>query len=343
MRKNADGHEAIRIDGKGFHSTPAGVHLAACGGRGPGLALEIGAIFSRDFRPVQIQRYHFLRREPDTDRRMRTINSGINQGIELEFSSQFLFGELLHANYFVAIDLGADRLEFQRQTALQQEPDAAHATVVAAGDLRQLLVSFASPAIQCDLDGEGWKLTQIIRNSFIDQCPVGEQGDQETFLLGAGVDLEKILARKNLSSGEQDPHGAHSRKLVENRRIFFRGQLAIPGLQVAHSKIVVAMLAFERTAPGDFDGDVDRNSRLGEALVHSQTEFRITGRLYHAAWDSESCTSPADCISARKVSTSCWIWPPSSSNSCLTSSTISSWLRRCCNASQIMLPTSFRL
>src|SRR5579864_4023849 len=344
VRKNTDGHQAIRINCARLHSSAAGVHLAAGGSRSSRFAFEVGAILGSHLRPMQIQCYHLFCGEPDTDRRMRTINSRINQRIELEFNSEFLFGELLHPDYFVTIDLGANGLELQRQPALQQEADSPHAAVVAAGHLSQLLVGLASLAIKRDLDSEGRKLAQIIGNSFVDQGPVGEERDQEALLLGAGVNLKKVFARENLAAGEQDPHRAHGRKFVENGGVFFLGQLAVSGRHVGHREIVVAVLALQRAAPGDFDGNLDRNSRLGEALVHSETEFRICGRFYHAASDSDSnSTSPADCISARNVSTSPLIWSPSSSNSCLSSSTISSWLRRCCNASQIMLPTSFKL
>ncbi len=99
------------------------------------------------------------------------------------------------------VDLRSHRLQFERKPAIQQQPDSPHASVVAPRHLRERFVSLFGPPVEGDFDLEWWELAQVVGDLFVDQDSVGEQGDQESFLLCEGVNFQKIFARENLAAG----------------------------------------------------------------------------------------------------------------------------------------------
>ena len=78
-----------------------------------------------DLRPVHVQCHNFFRRKPHPERRLGTVDSRINKGIEFEFDSEFLVGEFAHADDFVLVDAGGHGFQFQRQSAIQQQTNSA--------------------------------------------------------------------------------------------------------------------------------------------------------------------------------------------------------------------------
>ena len=119
------------------------------------LVLHVVAVLGGDVGPVQIERHYFFRRKPHRQRGLGAIDARIDERIEFEFDAEFLLGEFFHAADFVLVDGGADCLQLQRQPALPQQADSAHAAVETAGHCGQGLVGFFGAAVEGDLDAEG--------------------------------------------------------------------------------------------------------------------------------------------------------------------------------------------
>ena len=178
------------------------------------------------------------------------------------------------------IDTGCHSLQLQRKISLLEQPNPPQAPVIRSRNHRQSFVCLPRAAIQSNFDGEGRPLHQIVGDLFINEGAVGEQGNQESFFLGVGVDIEKIFAGENFAAGVEQPESAHLDQFVEHLEMFFRGHFAAAGFLVAHGEIVVAVLAFERAAAGDFDGNLHGHSLAQLLLVQVCAECSVT-QLFH--------------------------------------------------------------
>src|SRR6266550_3295201 len=182
--------------------------------------------------------------------------------------------------------------------------DPTQAAFVTSRQLRQCFVCLLRPPVERNLDRERRELAQVVRDPFIDQNSIGEKRDQKTFALGKGVDLEKVLPREDFAASEQQPNDSHVSKFGEDCKIFFFGQLLITSPHITHCKIVVTVLATQRTASGDLNRNFNRDTFIAEMLVHSETEFVIRSCVHDDAPTPTSVTRPTDSISARNASTS---------------------------------------
>ena len=132
------------------------------------------------------------------------------------------------------IDTRRNRLQLQRQASFLQQVDASQAAVVRTRDHRERFVCLSRAAVERDLDREWRPLREVIRNPLVDDRTVGEQRDQKSFFLGVGVDLEEVFARKNFTSGVEEPDSTHLYQFVEHAKVLFFGHLAPPGIEIVH-------------------------------------------------------------------------------------------------------------
>src|SRR5947209_18212002 len=138
--------------------------------------------------------------------------------------------------------------------AFFQKPDPAQAAIIRSCYSSKCLVGLAGASIQRDLDGKRRPLGEVVGNLLSDNRAIREERNKESLLLCVGVDLQKILASKDFTARVENPETTHLRQLIEQVKMFFLRQLAPPGIQVSHWKIVVAVQALQRTAAGHFNG-----------------------------------------------------------------------------------------
>ena len=138
VRKNANRHLALRIDGTSVLPATAGVFFGALRPNRAGyfffghlqkLRLTNGI--------AKIERDDLFWGQTNGERALRTVGAGIHERIELEFGAKFVLGEALHFMDFVKIDSGGDGLQLERETAFRKQLNTFHATVERAGNLRQ--------------------------------------------------------------------------------------------------------------------------------------------------------------------------------------------------------------
>ena len=110
MREHADAHVPIGVNCKTLQAAATGVHGAWVSGRLFDFVRQRLTVLIRNLRPVHIERNHILRREPYSQRGLRTVDPRAHQRVKHEFDSQFLLGELLHGSHFVPVDLGSNGL-----------------------------------------------------------------------------------------------------------------------------------------------------------------------------------------------------------------------------------------
>jgi hypothetical protein len=118
-------------------------------------------------------------------------------------------------------------------------------------------------------------LGEVIRYGRRDECSVGKEGDEKPFLLGIGIDLEKIPAGKNFPPGVEKPQAARLRDFVNNLTVFLEGEFALKGLLFVQRKVVIAVNAGQVTARGQFNGSADGGPLRQNPPVKFQTPVFI--------------------------------------------------------------------
>src|SRR5712691_304953 len=105
----------------------------------------------------------------------------------------------------------------------------------------------------------------MIRDLFRDQRAIGKDRDQEAFLLGIGVDVQKIPPSQRLATRETDLHTAGLMDLIRDPKDLWRAQFlpkpvrCIEAVRVAHDAAQVA-------ATGQLPLAAQRESPPGEPL-----------------------------------------------------------------------------
>src|SRR4051812_23535921 len=217
--------------------------------------------------------------------------------------------------------------------------NASHATVKATRELRECFVGFFGAAVECDLDGKRRIFAQIIGDLLVDQNAIGKERYDEALLLRKRVDFEEIFARKDFAAGKQNPDHAHVRKFSQKLFVFLFGKLAVSRSKIAHRKIVVAVLAFKRTAPGYLERGFNRDALVAEVPVQPETEFAVRNCAHGHAASPTALINPAELISLRKSATSRPICCGSAANSSSSVETMSATFRGVCTHCQIALAT----
>ena len=228
MRDHANAHRPVGIDGAACHSSSAGVflpfgvlhrqrHRQFLFGHPPVvfLALRFG----------EIQLDHFLGRDAHGERTLRTINSRIDQGIELEFNAELFLGQTFHLEGLMLVDRGWHRLELEGQPTLQKQAYASHAAIIRTRYLGQSFVRFTCCAVESYLDGEGPVLGEVVGDALVDHRTVGEECDQEAALLGFGVNLKEIFARENLAAAVEQPQATCLDEFIEQAAVLLKREL----------------------------------------------------------------------------------------------------------------------
>jgi len=223
MGEDTDAHVPIGINGKTLHPSAAAVNGLTHPRRSRQFTLQRLPMGIGKLIPVQIHRDHFFWREPNSQRCCRAINARTDQGVEFELDRELLFRKPSHFADFMLVDTCPHGLQFQWKPAVQEQSDSPHASVIAAWHGGESFVGFPGSPVKCDFDPEWRIFVQIISDLLVDQDAVGEKRDQKPLLLGVGIDREKILARKNLPSGEEEPQNPHIREFVEQGKILFFG------------------------------------------------------------------------------------------------------------------------
>jgi hypothetical protein len=283
VRDHADAHLSVRIDGAPTHASAAEISLSE---RRFGLHRRAQILLGHPFviclalRLGKIELDRLLRGQPDGKGALRAIDTGVDRGIKLELDSKLFFGKPLHLEYFVPVDGGRYRRELQGEVPLKEQPDAPHATVIGARNLCQFFVGLARRAIESNFDGKGPVFRKVICDALVDHRAVREKRDQEAALLGLGVNLKKVLARKNLAAGVKQPEAACLDEFVEQVNMLLECEFRSAGRVVAHRQVVVAMEAFKRAAARDLDGHFKRRPFPEEAVVHHTRQFAISCRLH---------------------------------------------------------------
>jgi hypothetical protein len=75
----------------------------------------------------EIERDRFFRRPAHVQRALRAIEPRIGLGVELEFDAKIIFSEAPHVVELVAGERDGHGLQAERQPALEQQFDGAHA------------------------------------------------------------------------------------------------------------------------------------------------------------------------------------------------------------------------
>lgn len=256
VREHANGHAAGGVDGAAVMAAAAGVALRWQGNLRQGtFVVKKAKVFAHTGGIPKFESNGLFGGEADTERTLGAVRAGIDKGIEFEFNAEVLFGEALHFIDFVNVDGSWNGFQFEGEMALEEEANAGHAAIEGAGNTSEVLVGFARSAIESDFDGEGAIFGKMIGDARSDHGAIGKKSDEEAFFLGEGVDFEKILAGKDLATGEKEPQAAGFDEFIEEESVFLQRELALAGLRIANGQIVVAMLAIERAAMRDFEGD----------------------------------------------------------------------------------------
>ncbi len=211
------------------------------------------AILAHSLGSVHIECHNFFRRKPHRQRTLRTVNARVDLAVELELDAELFLCKLLHGKDFMLVDAGRYRLQLKRQPPRPQQLHSAQAPFVRARYLRQFFIRFFAAAVQRNLDGKRRPFQQVVRNPFGDERAVGKQSNQKTLFLGVGVNLQKVLAGENLPSRIQKPEAPHLDQLIEQAKMLFRAHFATAGVLICHGQVVVAVPAFQRTAPRHFN------------------------------------------------------------------------------------------
>ena len=281
MGKDADGHFPIGIDGASVVPAAAGVALCGNGEIRREFGFDEPQILAAAKGIAKFQCDGLLGSQSHGERTLRTIGAGIHQWIELEFHAQILLGESFHFIDFVNIHGSGNGFKFEGQAALKQQGDTPHAAVERARNLGQSIVGFPRRAIQGDLNIEGAVFHEVVRNPRRNQGAVGEQGDQESTPFRLGVNIQKVLAGENFAAGVEQPKAAKIDEFIKQPDMFFERQLLLASVGIAHRKIVVAVLALQRTAMGHLNRDFDGHASAREALVKEAGEITVCRRLNH--------------------------------------------------------------
>ena len=113
MRKDTDGHAAIRVNGAAVVTAAAGVLCVAGGGIGSEFGFREASVFGSAYGVAEIE-VDYL--PPDSNappEDSEAIRSRVDEGIELERDAEVLLGEALHFVDFMVIDGGWYGFEFQ--------------------------------------------------------------------------------------------------------------------------------------------------------------------------------------------------------------------------------------
>src|SRR3984957_14829757 len=144
LRNHTNTHLSVSIDGKPGHPSATVIHgIDLCEIRRlPQIMLRQPAILARALRSTHIERHHFLRRKPNCQRTLRTVNPRIDLPIHLEFHAQFFLGEPPHRGHFMLVDAGGYRLQLERQSSFFQQLDPVQAAVIRSRNRSQRLIRF---------------------------------------------------------------------------------------------------------------------------------------------------------------------------------------------------------
>jgi len=194
----------------------------------------------------------------------------------VDLLGKLLFDKLLHVPDLVLVDGHCHGLELQRQVSFHQQANASHAAVKGTGNAGQLFVGLPGTPVKRNLDGKGTKPGQIVGDLGGNESPIGEQSDEQPFLFCIGVDVQKILAGKDLAAGEEKPETAGFGDLIQNPAVFLVTQLPGPGLRVPHREIVVAVGAGQGAAEGQLDGPIQGDPLASQAVLDTFTEIDVT-------------------------------------------------------------------
>ncbi len=277
VRENANGHLTVGIDGTPIVAAAAGVTLAVQGYvRESAFVFEKAEILVHASGIAEFEGDGLLGGKADVERALGAIRAGIDEGVKFEFDAEIFFGETFHLVDFVNINGGGDGFELEGKATLEEIADAVHAAIKGAGNAGEGLVRVTRGAVKRDFDGKGAIFGKMIGDSRGDHGAVGEKGDKEALLFRQGVNVEKILAGKDFTAGEEDPQTTGLDEFVEQVAVFFKSEFTLASLWVAHGQIVVTMLTFERAAVGDLDRDFGRHTTALVPLVHLSGEITVS-------------------------------------------------------------------
>ena len=114
VRDDADAHLPSGVNCATVPATAAGVAAAFASGwflfNGKFALQQFPVFLFADYVP-KFQVHNFFRRQANSQRTLRTVNTRIDQRIKLEFDAKLL-GETFHFIYFVLIDRRGNGLEF---------------------------------------------------------------------------------------------------------------------------------------------------------------------------------------------------------------------------------------
>src|SRR5437764_13904064 len=110
VRNDADAHVTVRVDSESLKSAPTGINCLAGIWRNPKACFQSFPVLRSNIRPIQVQCDDFFWRKPHCKRGSGTVNPRVEQRIELELETEFLFSEFFHGDDFVTVRLCADGL-----------------------------------------------------------------------------------------------------------------------------------------------------------------------------------------------------------------------------------------
>lgn len=223
VRKNANGHASRRVDCASVLAATAGVALGRQRGlRESSLMFEQPEVLRHASGIAEFEGHGLLGSETNVKRTLRAVGARIDEGIKLKFNTQLLFREALHFVDFVPVHGSGNRLQLERQAALEKEADTSHATIEGAGNASEFLIGLAGGAVKSDFDCKRTIFGKMVRHARCDHRAVGEDRDEESVFLGQRVNLKKVLARENFASGEANPEAAGLHQFIKEARVFLK-------------------------------------------------------------------------------------------------------------------------
>ena len=128
---------------------------------------------------------------------------------------------------------------------------------------------------------------KVIGDALVDHRAVRKEGDEESALLGLGVNLEKVFAGEDFAAGVEQPETAGVDEFVEKAAMLFEGEFLGAGGVVAHRQVVVAVKAVEGATAGDLNRHLERRALSLEALVNQARQFAVCCGFQSLAFPSE--------------------------------------------------------
>jgi hypothetical protein len=178
----------------------------------------------------------------------------------------------------VAIGREQQRLEAERELALHEEANTAKAPIIGTGDACHPFIRLSGPAIQSDFDGERGPLLEEIGQLRDDERTIGEERDQQAFLLGVRVNLAEIFPDENFPAGKEEPETSCARDLVKDAAVFFVRQFRAQGTAVMKREPVVTVGAGKITPPRQVYRSLDGQPSVAKASIEVQRKIGIAFR-----------------------------------------------------------------